>query len=526
MAKHHVHLGVTKLKYKHLSWMVFAAFLLQTGCASVPKRTHSAKSTRSVTEGVASPGSGAIEHVITSTEGAVPVQRTLYYKGMKIDNSVFDLPVEMNPAVEKWIAYFTGKGRGHFEKYLTRSEIFIPFLQPILRAERAPEDLVYLAMIESGFNNRAASHARAVGAWQFISATGRRYGLEVDWWIDERRDVAKSTHAAVNYLKDLYVMYGSWHLAAASYNAGEAKIARAIKMYKTNDFWELCTAGKYLRPETKNYVPKLFAAAIIAKNRKQFGFAESGLKTSAGLVVAAAEADAPLAKLPDQLDEDRIEDTKNSDEAEASTTNPEEDAAEDAMLAADDVEQLLRLSGGDVDAIRTPHVNKKGDVFGDVLTEVEIPSPADLFRVAKATGISYAHFKSMNPHFLRWVTPVTEKTVKVKIPAPLKDRFTKRYFDPDFDRDVVFLEYKARKGESVKSIAKRFRLSPDPVAQMNGVSAKGMAPAGRMMKLPIPADYVRSLASLKELELIDPPTPKKASRSKKYRGGKAKKKRI
>jgi soluble lytic murein transglycosylase-like protein len=197
----------------------------------------------------------------------------LIYKDQKIPNSSFDLPVEMNPAVAKWIAYFTGKGRERFEKYLERSEYFIPYLKPILKNAKAPEDLVYLAMIESGFNNNARSGARAVGAWQFISATGRRYGLEVNWWMDERRDVEKSTIAAVQYLKELNVMFSSWPLAAAAYNAGEAKIQRAIKKYHTDDFWELSSRKyKYLRPETKNYVPKLFAAAIIGKNRKFFGF--------------------------------------------------------------------------------------------------------------------------------------------------------------------------------------------------------------------------------------------------------------
>ena len=132
---------------------------------------------------------------------------------------------------------FSGRGRGFFARYLERSEFFIPYIIPLLQQNGMPEDLVYLAMIESGFNNLARSHAKAVGPWQFISATGKRYGLRVDWWVDERRDIRKSTLAAVEYLKDLYKMFSSWELAAAAYNAGESKVMRAIRRYGSNDFW-------------------------------------------------------------------------------------------------------------------------------------------------------------------------------------------------------------------------------------------------------------------------------------------------
>ena len=105
-----------------------------------------------------------------------------------------------------------------------------------------PEDLVYLAMIESGFNNLARSQAKAVGPWQFISATGKRYGLMVNWWVDERRDIRKSTLAAVEYLRDLYYIFHSWEFAAAAYNAGESKIARGVRRFGSKDFWVLSKA--------------------------------------------------------------------------------------------------------------------------------------------------------------------------------------------------------------------------------------------------------------------------------------------
>ena len=147
-------------------------------------------------------------------------------------------------------------------------------MKEILKREGMPEDLVYVAMIESGFHMNARSWANAVGPWQFISGTGRRYSLRIDQWIDERKDPVKATTAAALYLKQLYGMFnGDWYLAAAGYNAGENKILRAISMYNTSDFWEI-SRGSYLKRETKEYVPKLLAAAIIAKNPARYGFTD------------------------------------------------------------------------------------------------------------------------------------------------------------------------------------------------------------------------------------------------------------
>ena len=134
-----------------------------------------------------------------------------------------------------------------------------------------PEDLVYLAMIESGFNPKAYSPAQACGPWQFIYATGRRYGLKVNYWIDERRDPEKSTVAAAKYLRDLFNQFGHWYLAAAGYNAGEGRIERTIVKHNTNDFWELYKYNT-LPQETKNYIPQLIAAAVIAKEPEKYGF--------------------------------------------------------------------------------------------------------------------------------------------------------------------------------------------------------------------------------------------------------------
>jgi membrane-bound lytic murein transglycosylase D len=185
----------------------------------------------------------------------------------------FDIPIVINARVEQFIQYFQTTIRDKFVTWLARSEKYIPFMKNLLKEHGLPEDLVYLVLIESGFNPYAYSRAKAVGLWQFISLTGKRYGLRVDWWVDERRDPEKSTIAAAKYLKDLYEMFDCWYLAAAGYNAGEYKIIKAIKRYRTEDFWKL-TNYRYLKRETKDYVPLMIAAALVAKDPEKYGFTD------------------------------------------------------------------------------------------------------------------------------------------------------------------------------------------------------------------------------------------------------------
>jgi len=146
-------------------------------------------------------------------------------------------------------------------------------MKDILRKKDVPEDIVFLSLIESGFNPNAYSIANAAGPWQFIASTAKRYGLEINWWKDERRDPIKSTEAAADYLKDLHGMFGSWNLAMAAYNAGEGRIMKAMKRSKADDYWDLL-GTKHIRTETKEYVPRFIAASMIAANPSEFGFKE------------------------------------------------------------------------------------------------------------------------------------------------------------------------------------------------------------------------------------------------------------
>jgi len=185
----------------------------------------------------------------------------------------YDLPVVLNDRVKSSIVYFQTVARDAFVKYLTRSRRYTPMMYRILDEYGLPRDLVYLSLVESGYNPHAYSWARAMGLWQFISSTGRLYKLERNWWLDERKDPVKSTHAACQFLKDLYDEFGNWELAMAAYNGGPGRVRRTIKQQKTNDFWKM-----RLRRQTMDYVPLIYAAAIIAKNPEKYGFTDIDLE--------------------------------------------------------------------------------------------------------------------------------------------------------------------------------------------------------------------------------------------------------
>lgn len=184
---------------------------------------------------------------------------------------IFDIPVTFNSRVSHWLTHFQGRGKIWFREWLEKATKYMPFITKELRNAGLPADLGYIVMIESGFEPNARSHAKAVGPWQFIEATGRRYGLEQNWWLDERRDLMKATRAATRYIRDLHADFGSWYLVAASYNMGENGLRRKIRKHGTRDFWKLSQL-KALPQETIDYVPKILAAMLIAKAPGLYGF--------------------------------------------------------------------------------------------------------------------------------------------------------------------------------------------------------------------------------------------------------------
>ena len=198
------------------------------------------------------------------------------YSSMSFDptqNVTFDFPVVLNKQVEMYLHFFQNGFREQFAQWLQISATYMPMMEASLAEAGLPRDLVYLAMIESGYNPLACSKSMAVGLWQFMEGTGVQYNLDIDKYIDERRDPEKSTQAAVAFLADLYKEFGDWHLAVAAYNGGPGKIRNGLNKYKVDNFWDLASKD-YLALETKRYVPKLIAALIIAKQPEKFGFTQ------------------------------------------------------------------------------------------------------------------------------------------------------------------------------------------------------------------------------------------------------------
>lgn len=182
---------------------------------------------------------------------------------------VFDLPITYNEKVRHWVRFFQTNGKKNFAYWLEKSGRYMPIIQRVFKEKNLPQDLAYLAMIESGLSPFAVSTAQAVGYWQFMKPTAERYGLRVNSWLDERRDFHKSTVAAARYLKDMNKMFNNWYLVAAGYNTGENRIKRLIQKHQSKNFWDI---SESLVQETQDYIPKLIAAVLIAKSPHLYGF--------------------------------------------------------------------------------------------------------------------------------------------------------------------------------------------------------------------------------------------------------------
>src|SRR5688572_19497089 len=205
-------------------------------------------------------------------ETAPPKPATAETVQADLNATTHDIPIPTNDRVLRYVELFQGRLREFLAEGLSRGVQYLPMIQATFRAEGLPLDLAYIPLIESAFKTSALSRAKARGVWQFMRPTALENGLKADWYLDERADVVKSTQAAAKYLKTLHNMFEDWHLAMASYNGGPGRVKRALTRSRKNDFWQLTGSTRWLPRETREYVPMILAAVIIAKNPAQYGF--------------------------------------------------------------------------------------------------------------------------------------------------------------------------------------------------------------------------------------------------------------
>jgi membrane-bound lytic murein transglycosylase D len=372
------------------------------------------------------------------------------------------IPLEMNARVDQWIRYFTERDRERFQRFLDRGHTYRPLIEKTLRQEGIPTELFYLALIESGFQNRARSHAGAVGIWQFIPATGRRYGLAVDTEIDERRDPIRATIAAARYLRDLNNVFQSWYLAMAAYNAGEMRILGAIMRSTSRDFWELAER-KALPKETMNYIPKFLAAAIIGHHPERFGFRNPSadafpelqafaVPKRVPLVDLARTADIPLAKLQEwnpALYRNRTPQGQGKYEIWVTAS-----AARSLERVENRLASLQQRSAPEPKvASSKSHVVRRGE---------------NLTLIAKRYGTTTAEITRIN----------NLKTQRVFAGQTLRLQASQRAATTP-----PVQHYKVRRGDTLTGIAKRYQLSVSAIKELNHLR-HGRVFAGQTLKLP------------------------------------------
>lgn len=366
-----------------------------------------------------------------------------------------EIPITVNPAVEESLRYFQTVIPERFQEWLTRFYQYQPVLEQIFAEFQLPTELVFLSIVESGFNPRAYSRARAAGPWQFMKSTGRLYGLQVDWYVDERRDPIKSTVAAAQHLRDLYDRFGSWPLALAAYNAGAGKITRAIQRAKTKDFWEIRNT-RYIRRETKNYVPRFMAATIIASNPFLYGFSgPSGDRHQYGEVLLTQKAH--LRSIAEETGIPLEELRRLNPELRRSITPPSRDG------------YFLKVPVG----MRDRFEEVRGQIAAWTQPE---PPEQEWYRIRRGDSLStVAHRFGMSVAQLKEMNNLSSSIIRAgdRLRVLVSEKTSQ-------ERDTKW--YRVRQGDSLWSIAQRFRVSVRDLKALNNLTSSFL-PVGRLLMI-------------------------------------------
>jgi membrane-bound lytic murein transglycosylase D len=362
-----------------------------------------------------------------------------------------------NPAVQNWIRYFSRGDKSRFQRHLDRAEPYRKVVQEIFVKNGIPADIFYLGIVESGFVTGARSVADAVGVWQFIQPTGERYGLDVNSWVDERRDVIRATEAAAKYLRDLHNVFNSWELAMAAYNTGEGRVLRAILRGKTRDFWSLL--GRRILPkETEDYVPKFVAAAYVYENAEKFGFS------------LPEDEDHPRLAVVDLPSRVRL-----SDIARIAKINPEKLAFYNPHL----------LRGMTPPGPRSYKIWVPRQYQRNVLTALAaLPRGASSLAAAQTLGYSPATRPVAPRKVLNPFAPPTKLAARVPAQATPKVVSTSSSGKSTNRTRTIYV----KRGENLESIARKFNVSVENLKVLNRMRS-GKILAGQELKVPVQQSF-------------------------------------
>lgn len=385
---------------------------------------------------------------------------------------------ETHQRVEFYVNAFTGSARERFIERLERGSRYEPMIREKLRAANIPEDMYYLALVESGFDQHAYSRAAAVGMWQFMTATARGTGLRVDWWVDERRDPVRSTDAAVKFLGWLREQFGSLYLAAAAYNGGPARVSRGLSLLgddlddATSDeaFFALAEHD-YLRGETKNYVPQLIAAALIAKEPARYGMT---LRTLPPLAYdsVTVPASTPLAAIARASGSSLDEIRELNPQVLRGVTPP-------------GTRFLARVPVGHAVSFDSAFAALDPTVRS-AFTRVAAKKGQTLATVARAHGITVRQLKWYNPK----VRPLRSGRLRVgqALLVPSRAVVLAALDVPDPSIEIYGASTRAgtrthvvRRGETLSGIAKRYGTTVSTIVRLNGLKRSVIYPGQELL---------------------------------------------
>jgi membrane-bound lytic murein transglycosylase D len=384
------------------------------------------------------------------------------------DVQKYDIPIVFNDAVQTFIQYFQSRKWGVITRAFERASRYLPMMRRIFLEKELPEDLLNLAFIESAVNPRATSRAKAAGIWQFVPSTGQRYGMRTSRWLDERRDPEKSTRGAAEYLKTLYRMFDSWPLALAAYNAGEGTIRRAIERQKTRDFWSL-----RLPKETQLFVPAFMAMTVIAREPERYGFSpppEQPLETEmvvlrhpTALAVAAQAAGTTVERIRD-LNPELIRGTTPPDLPRYALRIPA--GIRDQFVAAlDSIPPSQRLAW-----IR--HRIRKGETPATIARRYKV----DVHAILDLNGLGKRQALKAGGTLLVPSSSSAPVTVATESPRKGKPAMARRASAPR--------RYTVKKGDTLKSVARAHKVSPENLRRQNHLPRNAALRPGQILQIP------------------------------------------